>query len=92
MFKNKENIIAFVLIALLFGNTFMAYRNYKIAVEADRMAREADRMAREEASYLTQNVPAWNATYQWAESGAQAGIFPTTVQIQSKLKTLSPSK
>ncbi len=85
MLKNKENIIGLILIGLILGNTFMAYRNFMIA-------READRFARSEAAFLVQNVPAWNATYQWAQGGAQAGIFPSSVQIAKQLQAQAPKK
>lgn len=85
MFRNKENIIIGLLIVLLFGNTFMSYRNYMIA-------REGDRLARAEADFLVQNAPAWNATYQWAQGGATAGIFPTSVQIAKQLQAQSVKK
>ncbi len=80
--KIKEKIITVLVIAIFIGNCFMLYRNYTIA-------KEADRLSRAEMTYIIQNAPAWNATYQWAQGCAYIRVCPSTAQIQDKLDALN---
>ncbi len=83
--KIQEKIIIVCGILFIGGTIFMSYRNFVIA-------REANHIARAEANYLIANVPAWNATYLWAQTGAKVGLLPSDKDIQAKLPATPPVK
>lgn len=56
MSKNKENIIGIILIALILLNSFMSYRNFMIAREANRISRSEFLDIQQHAAYINNLV------------------------------------
>lgn len=84
----KENFFIILVIALVLGNTFMSWRNYEIAKQADQIAFQEVAIFNG-VGVNTVLTDALNNDSAYIYALGETGIGPTMAQLSAKLNTLN---